>query len=96
MDFHASLRRAMKSGKVLLGRNITEQSIKAGEVKLVVLAANCPGEFRERITGAGQVPIHVFDGSSVQLGKACGKPFMVSALAVIDAGESDILTLARA
>jgi len=51
MDFHASLRRAMKSGKVVLGRNITEKSILAGEAKLVVLAANCPGDFRERITG---------------------------------------------
>jgi len=95
MDFHASLRRAMKSGKVVLGRNITEKSILAGEAKLVVLAANCPGDFRERITGVGQVPVHVFDGSSVQLGKACGKPFMVSALAVVDAGESDILSLTR-
>ncbi|HIH03297.1 MAG TPA: 50S ribosomal protein L30e, partial [Methanoregulaceae archaeon] len=36
------------------------------------------------------------DGSSVQLGKACGKPHMVSALAVVDPGESDITSLKRA
>jgi len=29
------------------------------------------------------------------LGKACGRPHMVSALAIVDAGESDILSLKR-
>ena len=40
--------------------------------------------------------IYTYEGSSVQLGKACGKPFMVSALAIVDPGESDLLSLKRA
>ena len=36
------------------------------------------------------------DKPEVQLGKACGKPHMVSALAIVDPGESDITSLKRA
>jgi len=31
----------------------------------------------------------------VDLGPICGKPFIVSALTILDAGESDIMALAR-
>lgn len=95
MDFNTSLRRAMKTGKVILGQNETKDNIEQKKAQLVVIAANCPKEFVEYISGNDQVKTHTFPGSSVQLGRACGKPFMVSALAVVEAGESDILTLSR-
>ncbi len=96
MDFNTSLRRAIKTGDVLLGQNKTEQCIHEGKAQLVVVAKNCPKNFGDSITPDEDLFIYTFDGSSVQLGKACGKPFMVSALAVVDAGESDILSLKRA
>ena len=96
MDFNASLRRAIKTGNVILGQNETEQCIKEGKAQVVVIAQNCPEKFRDRIKGEKNLFIHTFDGSSVALGKACGKPFMVSTLAIVDPGESDILTLKRA
>jgi large subunit ribosomal protein L30e len=96
MDFNVSLRRAIKTGEVILGQNQTEQSINEGRVQMVVLAANCPENFRETIMSKTDLFTYTFDGSSVQLGKACGKPFMVSALAVVNPGESDILLLKRA
>ncbi len=95
MDFNTSLRRAIKTGKVILGQNETKEIIESGTAKLVVVAANCPAEFTTYLADKDQDKIHTFEGSSVQLGRACGKPFMVSALAVIEAGESDILTLTR-
>jgi len=95
MDFNASLRRAIKTGDVLLGQHITEKSIQSGKAQIVVVAANCPEEFREKLKAYPDLFVHTFEGSSVQLGKSCGKPFMVSALAVVDPGESDILTLKR-
>ena len=96
MDFNVSLRRAMKTGKVILGQNQTEQCINEGSAQMVVLAANCPENFSESVRSKSGLFVYTFDGSSVQLGKACGKPFMVSALAVINPGESDILSLKRA
>jgi len=96
MDFNASLRRAIKTGNVELGRNKTEKCIDQGKAQIVVIAENCPEEFKTSLAGKKDLFVHTFGGSSVALGKACGKPFMVSALAVIDPGESDILTLKRA
>lgn len=96
MDFNASLRRAIKTGNVILGQNKTEECIKEGKAQIVVVARNCPEKFRNQIAAEKNLFVHTFEGTSVALGKACGKPFMVSTLAVVDAGESDILTLKRA
>lgn len=96
MDFNASLRRAIKTGEALLGQNMTSQCIENGKAKMVVVAENCPENYREMLKSKENVFIYTFEGSSVQLGKACGKPFMVSALAIINPGESDILSLKRA
>lgn len=47
MDFNASLRRAIKTGEVLLGQNMTAQSIDNGSAQMVVVAGNCPENFRD-------------------------------------------------
>jgi large subunit ribosomal protein L30e len=96
MDFNASLRRAIKTGNVILGQHNTQKSIKEGKAKIVVIAQNCPEKFRTQLKSNQNLFVHTFEGSSVALGKACGKPFMVSTLAVVDPGESDILSLKRA
>lgn len=96
MDFNASLRKAIKTGDVLLGQNSTADCIKDGKAQMVVVAANCPAAYRTMLNEQNDVYVHTFDGSSMQLGKACGKPFMVSALAIVNAGESDIISLKRA
>jgi large subunit ribosomal protein L30e len=96
MDFNASLRRAIKTGNVTLGQNNTEKCVKEGKAQMVVVAGNCPAGYRAKLTAYDNLFIHTFDGSSVALGKACGKPFMVSTLAIISPGESDILSLKRA
>ena len=96
MDFNASLRRAIKTGDVLLGQNKTETCIESGKAQMVVVAANCPAGFLQTLKTKEGLFVYTFDGSSVALGKACGKPFMVSALAIVDPGESDLLSLTRA
>jgi large subunit ribosomal protein L30e len=96
MDFNASLRRAIKTGNVILGQDKTQKCIQEGKAKIVVVAQNCPEKFRTQLKSYENIFIHTFEGTSVALGKACGKPFMVSTLAVVDPGESDILSLKRA
>lgn len=93
MDFNISLRKAIKTGTVILGKNQTLECIKEGKAQLVVVATNAPEDVREALTAQESVDVYTFEGSSVQLGVACGKPFMVSALAITDPGDSDILTL---
>jgi large subunit ribosomal protein L30e len=94
IDLDKSLRSVMRTGKVLVG---TKQAIKAskrGVAKLVIVASNCPDEVKKEITDS-KVPVYEFPGLSVDLGPICGKPFIVSALTVLEAGDSDIMALAR-
>ncbi|NLX50068.1 MAG: 50S ribosomal protein L30e [Methanospirillum sp.] len=95
MEFNVSLRKAIKTGKVVLGQHETERCVMDGEASMVVVAKNCPEAYRDSLTSESEVFVYTFDGSSVQLGKACGKPHMVSALAVVNPGESDIISLKR-
>lgn len=88
-----ALLKVIRTGDVKIGANSTLDAASKGAAKMVVVAENCPAEVREKLE-AGNVPLYVYPGTSVDLGRtACGKPFVISALAVIDAGESDILAL---
>jgi len=49
--------------------------IKAGKVKKVMVAKNCPEELRKRL---GNIDIEVFDGDQNQLGTKLGKPFPIA------------------
>jgi len=84
----------VKTGTVFLGQNKTQECIEEGKAKLVVVAANSP-ESVKNLVKETDIPVYVYEGSSVQLGKACGMPYVVSALAVVEPGESDILNVAR-
>jgi large subunit ribosomal protein L30e len=92
LDIAKSLRMAIKDGKVSIGAKNTLKSIKRGDNQLVILASNCPQRFLDRITSE-EVPTVNLDISSVELGSMCGKPFTISALSIIDAGSSDIMSI---
>jgi large subunit ribosomal protein L30e len=84
----------VKTGTVFLGQNKTRECIEEGRARLVVVAKNSP-ESVKNLVNEIDIPVYVYEGSSVQLGKACGMPYVVSALAVVEPGESDILNAAR-
>ncbi|MEB3765061.1 MAG: 50S ribosomal protein L30e [Desulfurococcales archaeon] len=96
VSLERELRNLLKSGKVYLGVKQTLKSMLHGKTKLVIIAENIPPEYRQRIeyyAKLSNTPIITYKGSSVDLGLAIGKPFRVSAMAVIDEGSSRILEL---
>ncbi|MGI6471799.1 MAG: 50S ribosomal protein L30e [Candidatus Methanomethylophilaceae archaeon] len=90
IDISRALRAAIATGKVDFGVDQTEKAIKAGKAQMIILARNCPSKTLAEAEG---VKIHRYRGNNMELGALCGKPFSVSALAVIDKGSSNILTL---
>jgi large subunit ribosomal protein L30e len=96
MDFNDSLKRALKTGSVILGPNNTEKCINDGRARMIILAGNCAKDVKTKIIANENLFIHTFEGSSAALGRACGKPFAVSTLAIVNPGESDILSFKRA
>lgn len=95
MDLARSIRLAVDSGKVTLGAQRTLQNALRGEAKLIIVAKNCPPNASSDLKAFSQlsdVRVLWFEGSSLDLGTLCGKPFPVSALSVIEEGDSDILS----
>lgn len=94
IDVEKAIGTAVKTGKVVLGANEAVRNAHSGKAKLIVVAANCPRGARGDIEYYGKlsnVSVVVYRGTSIDLGMACGKPFMVSALSVKESGDSDIL-----
>jgi large subunit ribosomal protein L30e len=89
-DIGRALKTAISTGKVEFGIAQAEKAVKSGTAKMVVLSSNCPSEF---LKTTNAVPIHMFEGTNMELGAIAGKPFSVSAIAIIDKGASNILSL---
>ncbi|MBS7383020.1 MAG: 50S ribosomal protein L30e [Methanomassiliicoccales archaeon] len=91
IDISKALKAAITTGDVAFGVDQTEKAVKAGKAQMIIVSKNCPSEM---LTAADVgVKVHVYEGNNMELGALCGKPFSVSALAVIDKGTSNILTL---
>lgn len=91
IDISRALKSAITTGQVDFGVDQTEKAIKSGRAQLVIVARNCPSEIL--MSEDLGVKVHRYEGNNMELGALCGKPFSVSALAVIDKGSSNILTL---
>ena len=89
MDMNRALRIAAKTGEVQFGIAQARKAIGSKHGKLIVVASNCPApELKEQ----KDIPVVDFPGTNRDLGTACGKPFSVSVVTVISAGDSPILT----
>jgi len=89
-----ALRSSIRTGKVVLGSNRTIETGLNGEAKLIIHAADCPSEVRAQLESV-EVPVFGYQGLGKDLGSACGKPFSVATLAIIEPGDSEIMALLR-
>ena len=94
MDLARQLKQGISTGYVLFGQRQTISACNKGDARLVLVAANCPEDYISSLTTSHpDIPIHQVMLVNRQLGAACAKPFHVSALCVIDPGQSELLTL---
>ena len=96
MDIDRGIRVAVDTGNVILGSKRTIQSLKLGKGKLVGMASNIPEDLKEDIeyyAKLSEIPVYTHEGTSVELGSVCGKPFTVGALLIQDPGDSTILEM---
>ena len=96
MSLNQPIASAVSTGKCKIGAKSSIDAVKRGDAKLVVVAANCPADdYRdiERYAQLADIKVQRFEGTSWDLGEVVGKPFMVSAIAVIEPGDSKILKM---
>ncbi len=91
MDMNRSLRQVVQTGEVHFGVRQAKKALRDRTARLVVVPENIPRGTLDELRSISKVPMVRFAGSNFELGTVCGKPFSVSALTVIEAGESDIL-----
>lgn len=87
-----ALLKVIRTGEVIIGANRSIDAAVKGDAKMVVIASNCLESVKEQI-GSTDVPIFNYPGTSVELGPACGKPFTIATMAIIDVGESNLLNI---
>ncbi len=94
MDIARHLKQGMSTGRIVFGQRQTRSACANGDARLVVVAANCPSDYIATLSeNHPDVPVHQVPLVNGQLGAACAKPFPVSALCIIDPGQSDLLSL---
>ncbi|TDA30322.1 MAG: 50S ribosomal protein L30e [Hadesarchaea archaeon] len=95
VNINEEIRRAAESGKVVLGTDRSLKLLRAGKVKMVIVASNCPDKVKREVEYLSKlfgVPLFRYPGSSVELGTAVGRPFSVNVCSVLDPGNSSILS----
>ncbi|MEM2192451.1 MAG: 50S ribosomal protein L30e [Candidatus Hadarchaeales archaeon] len=98
MSVSEELGKAAKSGKLIFGTRKSVKALKNGLAKAVVVAANCPEKIFldiKHYTKIAKIPLHVFEGDSRGLGIACGKPFTINVVTVVEEGDSNILSAVK-
>ena len=94
MDLTRNLKQALSTGKVIFGQRETIGACSKGEARLVLVAANCPeGVLSDIVDSHPGVPVHRVQMVNRQLGAACARPFSISALCIIDPGQSELMSL---
>jgi large subunit ribosomal protein L30e len=93
MDLSHALKVALQTGKVRIGVTETMEAAKAKSAKLLIVAKSCPDATLTSHPKFDRIPIYHYEGNAVELGAACGKPFPISALAILEPGSSAILSL---
>ena len=94
MDISKQLKIANTTGELLFGQRQAIDACAEGDAKCIILAANCPQEYIDDLAAKHpEVTMHRTGMVNRDLGVASGKPFSVSTITVVNAGDSELLTL---
>ena len=91
MDMNRALRQVVQTGEVHFGVRQAKKALRDRTAQLIVVPENIRQDTLEELRSVSKVPLVRFSGTNFELGTVCGKPFSVSALTVIEAGDSDIM-----
>lgn len=99
MELVQAIKRIIATGKMEIGTNKTIDSIREGKAKAVIIAENTPRDIKQDIVQYAkleEIPVVVFNNTSLILGEICGKPFVITAIAVTNPGDIKIKQLTEA
>ena len=97
-DLSKSIRMSVESGKVIFGSRQAVSCALNGNAKVIVVSSSAPKKISLDVKSYAKVsgiPVIEFPGPSKELGSICGMPYLVSAMAILNVGNSDLLSFAK-
>ncbi|UCE13781.1 MAG: 50S ribosomal protein L30e [Candidatus Heimdallarchaeota archaeon] len=94
LELEKAISMAISTGKVKLGYNATLKSVLSGKAKVTIVSDNLPLDSKNsllRNCELSQIPIIQYEKSGFELGAVCGRPHIVSTIAILDPGNSKIM-----
>ena len=96
VDANKEIRRAVDTGKVAFGFKQCQKELAKGNGELIIISKNMQPSEKEKlkhIAQIGEKKVVDYDKSGLVLGSVCGKPFVVSAMIILDKGKSNVTEL---
>ena len=96
IDVEKAIASAVKTGKTIFGAKEAIRSVRTGKAQLIILSSHSEEETRKSIeyyARLSNIPVITYKGNNIDLGLACGKPHVVSAITIKEQGDSEILRL---
>ena len=94
-DLSNDVRLAVDTGKVSLGYREVIKAVNTNSAKVVVVAEKGKKSIIDDVNHVCKIAgikLVSFKGGSLDLGTVCGKPYSVNSLAIIEEGNSKIVT----
>jgi large subunit ribosomal protein L30e len=96
VDTNKEIRRAVDTGKVVFGTKECKKKLLAGLGEMLIVSKNLPQNQKETLKQIASVEnkkFYEYSEPGLVLGSVCGKPFVISAMLVLDAGKSKVLEI---
>ena len=98
MQAEKEIRRAVDTGKVIMGFRECEKNVLKGIGKLLIISNSVDEKKKEKLKYVAElsgIPFFDFEKSSIKLGALCGKPYAVSVMLILDPGKSKVLEITK-
>ncbi|MEK6973166.1 MAG: 50S ribosomal protein L30e [archaeon] len=93
IDVKKEIRRAVDTGKAVCGEKVCKRAIMNDDGELAITSKNMKNEEKEEVkylSGLAKMPYYEFEGTSMELGTVCGKPFGISVMVIKNMGKSKL------
>jgi len=96
VESNKEIRRAVDTGKVLFGTKEAKKKLLAGEGEMLIVSKNMPKNEKETLKQIANIESKKFfeySDTGLVLGSVCGKPFVISAMLILEVGKSKVLEI---
>jgi large subunit ribosomal protein L30e len=86
MGISEEINEALEKRQIVIGMNSTMNALKKGLAKKIIFTKNCAKEFKNEIKELCKISNcehKEFNGTNIELGVLCKKPFSISVLAIL-------------